>query len=177
MMEASRRREVEVEVYTGTHYVTGWLSTTEGRLSDTLNYELPHVLGLTDVSRRPLEQPLASAEREGGMHLNTVAIAFAVPRSPEPDLEERMRTRMFEYVEKERHRAVVSLPPFQFEGDLHLPKSNDVERSLWSLTPAFIPLSDAKITLSDHPDVVWQREIVILNRRKAQIMLYHDQYV
>lgn len=176
-MEANRSREVGVEVYTATHHITGSLSTKEGRLSDTLNYELPHVLVLTGLSSRPLEQPLAPATEEEVMHLDTVAIAFAVPRTPEPDLEERMRTRMFEYVEKERHRAVVKLPPFEFEGDLHLPKGDDIQRSLWSLTPAFIPLSDVMVTLSDHPEITWQREIVILNRRKAQIMLYHEQYV
>ena len=173
-MEADTKREIVIEVYTDTHFIVGRLSTTEGRLSDTLNYELPHILGLTDVSSRPLEDPGASPMRGSFMHINTVAIAFAVPRTPEPDLEERLQTRMFEYVDKERHKAVVRATPFQFEGYLHLPKGDDVQRSLWNLTPAFIPISDTRVTLSDRPEIVWHKEIIILNRRKAQIMLPRD---
>ena len=170
-MEAETYREIVIEVYTDTHHIKGCLSTKEGRLSDTLNYELPHLVGLTDVSSRPLEDPEAPPMRGSFMHINTMAVAFAVPRTPGPDLEERLQTRMFEYVEKERHRAVVRAAPFQFEGYLHLPKGDDVQRSLWNLTPAFIPLSIATVTLSDHPEIVWHKEIVILNRRKAHIIL------
>jgi len=173
-MEEVRPREIVIEVYTDSHQITGCLSTKEGRLSDTLNFELPHIVVLTDVSGRPLEKPEASPTRGGLMHLNTMAIAFAVPRTPEPDLEERRQTRMFEYVEKERHRVVVKVPPFRFEGHLYLPQGNDVERSLWNLTPAFIPLSDVRVTLSEHPEIAWRREIVVLNRRRAQIMLPHE---
>jgi hypothetical protein len=175
-MEANKRREIEIEVYTDTHSMTGSLSTKEGRLSDTLNYELPHVVVLTDISSRPLEEPEAPPTRGEVMHIDTVAIAFAVPRSPEPNLEQRMRTRMFEYVEKDPHRVIVKLPPFQFEGELHLPKDNDVQRSFWSLTPAFIPLSEANISLSGHPGITWHREIVILNRRQAQIVLPRGEH-
>jgi hypothetical protein len=174
-MQTERRREMVIEVYTDTHCITGCLSTEEGRLSDTLNYEVPHILVLADVSSRSLERPEESPTPGGFMHLDTMAIAFAFPCTPEPSLEERQQTRMFDYVEKERHRAVAKVPPFQFEGYLHLPKGNDVQRSLWELTPAFVPLSDARISLRHHPEIVWQREIVILNRRRAQIMLPGDR--
>lgn len=174
-MEEERHREMVIEVYTDTHHITGRLSTEEGRLSDTLNYELPHIVVLSDVSSRPLENPEASPSRGSFMHINTMAIAFAVPRTPEPNLEERQQTRMFEYVEKEHHKVLVKATPFQFEGYLHLPKGNDVQRSLWNLTPAFIPLSDAAIALTDDPEIVWHRDIVILNRRKAQIILPREE--
>lgn len=173
-MEAGRRREILIEVYTDTHCVKGRLSTEQGRLSDTLNYELPHILVLTDVSSRPLGKPEESPTQGGIMHLNTMSIAFAVPGTPEPDLEERQQTRMFDYVEKERHRAVVKVPPFEFEGYLHLPEGDEVQRSLWDLTPAFIPLSDVRVSLTDHPEIIWRKDIVILNRRRAQIMLPHE---
>lgn len=170
-MDAAERREIELDVYTDTHHITGRLSTKEGRLSDTLNYELPHVMVLSDATSEFLGQPEESPTQGSFMHIDTLAIAFTVPRGTEPALEERQRSGAFEYVEKERHRAVVSVPPFRFEGYLHLPKGNDVERSLWDLTPAFIPLSDATVTLGLHPDVAWHMEVVILNRRKAQITL------
>lgn len=170
-METHGWREIEIDVYTDTHHITGWLSTKEGRLSDTLNYELPHIMVLSNASSTRLHEPEESPTQGSFMHIDTMAIAFTVPRSPEPRLQDRQRHRTFEYVEKERHKAVVRLPPFVFEGYLHLPKGNEVERSLWSLTPAFIPLSDAKVSLSQHPDITWDIDVVILNRRKAQIML------
>jgi hypothetical protein len=162
---------IELDVYTDTHHITGRLSTREGRLSDTLNYELPHVMVLSDATSEPLLQPEESPTQGGFMHLDTMAIAFTVPRGPELPLEERQRSTAFEYVQKERHKAVVRVPPFRFEGYLHLPKGNDVERSLWDLTPAFIPLSDATVTVSLRPNAAWHIEVVILNRRKAQITL------
>ncbi len=174
-MGLMRPRNLVLDVYTPTHHISGSLSTREGRLSDTLNYELPHFVVLSDVSSRRLEKPEESPTRGSSMHLNTMAIAFAVPKSPEPDLEERRQSRMFEYVEKERHRAVVKVPPFRCEGYVHLPKGNDVQRAMWNLTPAFIPLSDVRITLSEHPELVWRSEIVILNRRKAQITLANEE--
>lgn len=174
-MDGEKRREIAVEVYTGTHQIVGFLSTEQGRLSDTLNYELPHILVLTDVSSKPLEQPDQPPVRGTLMHIDTMTIAFTVPRGPELSLEERQQTRDFEYQEKQLHRVVVKVPPFEFEGYLHLPKGNDVERSLWSLTPAFIPLTDARVTLSGRPDLTWHKELVILNRRKAQIMLPRQQ--
>ena len=170
-MARGERREVVVEVYTDTDHIVGRLSTSEGRLSDALNYEVPHVVVLSEVSSRPVDTSDAPPMRGSFMQLDTRAIAFAVPGSPEPGLRERRQTRMFEYVEKERYRALVTLPPFHFEGYLHLPKGNDVQRSLWNLTPAFIPLSDAKVTLADRPGTVWHKEIIILNRRRAQIVL------
>lgn len=174
MMEAEKRREIEIEVYTDTHVITGRLATKEARLSDTLNYELPHLLVLSEATSRSLERPEESPTQAGFIHIDTMAIAFTSPRSPEPALEERQQTRAFEYVEKERHEAVVKVPPFRFEGHLHLPKGNDVERSLWDLTPAFVPLSDASVTINDQPEVAWHEEVVILNRRKAQIMLLNQ---
>lgn len=170
-MEAENRRDVLIDVYTDTDHIVGCLSTTEGRLSDALNYEVPHVVVLSEVSSTPVEEPEAPPTRGSFVQIDTRAIAFAVPRTPQPALEERQRTRMFDYVEKERHRALVTVPPFHFEGYLHLPKGNDVQRSLWNLTPAFIPLSDAKVSVGARPGMVWHREIVILNRRRAQIVL------
>jgi len=171
MMEAETRREIEIEVYTETHLITGRLVTKECRLSDTLNHELPHLLVLTEATSKPLEKAEEPAVLGGFVHVNTMSIAFTIPRSPEPALEERRQLSSFEYVKKERHKAVVRLPPFSFEGYVHLPKGNEVERSLWQLTPSFVPLSDAKVTLNDHPEVTWHKELIILNRRKAQIML------
>jgi hypothetical protein len=170
-MQAETRRQIEIEVFTDTHVITGRVRTAQGRLSDTLNYELPHVLVLTETTSKPLEKAEEPGVAGGFVHINTMSIAFAVPHGPEPALEERRQFSSFEYVEKERHKAVVRVPPFSFEGYLHLPRGNDVERSLWQLTPSFVPLTDAKVTLKDQGEVTWQRDVVILNRRKAQIML------
>jgi hypothetical protein len=170
-MASRRRREIEIEVFAERDVITGRLSTKEDRLSDTLNYELPHFLVLADASSSPLGSPDEPGLRSAFVHLNTPAIAFTVPRTPEPSLEERRHSRGFEYVEKEQHQVVVSLPPFKLEGYLHLPKGDDVERSLWALTPSFVPLTNVSVTFTPRPEVSWHREVVILNRRRAQIML------
>jgi hypothetical protein len=170
-MATAGRREVLIEVYTDADHIVGTLSTREGRLSDALNYEVPHVLVLSDVTTTPVDEPEAAPARATFIHIDTRAIAFAVPATAEPGLEERRRIRDFDYVEKERHRAVAMAPPFRFEGYLHLPRGDDVERSLWNLTPAFIPLSDARVSLKGRPGLVWSKEVVILNRRRAQIQL------
>lgn len=173
-MCAETIRDIEIEVYTDTHVITGRLRTRQGRLSDTLNYELPHVLVLNGATSRPLTQAEGPALAGGFVHIDTMSIAFTVPLGPEPTLEERRRFSSFEYVEKEPHSAIVRVPPFSLQGCLHLPKGNDVERSLWKLTPSFVPLSDADVKLKNHPDVSWHKDVVILNRRKAQIMLPED---
>ena len=170
-MGAQGGREIEIEVFTESDVIKGRLSTSEARLSDTLNYELPHVLVLANASSPPLERPDEPPDRSAFAHLNTLSIVFTVSLTPEPSLEKRQQSSRFDYVEKEPHQAVVSAPPFRFEGRLHLPKEDDVERSLWALTPSFVPLTDVTVRLTGHSDLTWHREVVILNRRKAQIML------
>ena len=83
----------------------------------------------------------------------------------------RRRSHGVEYVEKEQHQVVASLPNFQLGGYLHLPQGDDVERSLWVLAPSFVPLTNVAVTFIPQPEVSWHREVVILNRRKAQITL------
>jgi hypothetical protein len=170
-MGANSGREIEIEVFTESDLIRGRLSTSQARLSDTLNYELPHVLVLANASSRPLDGPDEPPTRSAFAHLNTLAIVFTVPITPEPSLEKRRQSGGFDYVEKEPHQAVISAPPFKFEGGLHLPKGDEVERSLWALTPSFVPLTDVTVRLVGSSAVSWHREVIILNRRRAQILL------
>ena len=82
-MKKGGQREILVEVYTDTNQIVGRLSTKEGRLSDALNYEVPHVVVLSEVSSRPVEAPEAPATRGSFVQVDTRAIAFAVPASPD----------------------------------------------------------------------------------------------
>jgi hypothetical protein len=169
-MEAGTGRVIQVEFLTDTHRIMGNLLTGELRLTDVLNSgSLDDPLVLEGVSTTPIDDPGAVPLVRDFAQINRNAIALGVPREPSTTPEERQRLRPFEYIPKDRYEVLVSVPPFAVNGHLHLARQADVRSALSNLNQIFVPLTRARAIYTPQPKVRWSSEVIIINRRRAQI--------
>ena len=102
--------------------------------------------------------------------VNRDAILAIIPREvPIVSLGEERQPRPLEYVEKEQHEVVVSVPPFAVRGQLHIARSADLQRAVTSFAGTFMPLTEARIVYTPNPKAVWQGDVILVNRDKAQL--------
>lgn len=169
-MEARVGRVIQVELLTDTHRIIGNLLTGEMRLTDLLNFGSPDdPIVLEEVSTTPIENPSAEALVRDFAHINRDAIALALPHEPPTTPEERLRVRPFEYIVKVQYEVLASVPPFAVNGNLHLAKQADVRTALASLKQTFVPLTGSRAVYTPQPEIRWSNEVIIINRRRAQI--------
>jgi hypothetical protein len=102
---------IKVEFLTDTHRIIGYLPTGERRLSDSLALDSEDSVVLDNVHTTPADDPEAAPIVREFAQINKETIAFAVPHEPLTTPEERQKIRPFEYVEKNRHQVLISLPP------------------------------------------------------------------
>jgi hypothetical protein len=102
--------------------------------------------------------------------VNRDAIMATIPReAPVAALGRDRDQKPLEYVEKERHAVVISLPPFAVKGGMHLAKGADLQRALISFAGSFMPITVARIVYTPNADLVWQGSVILVNRDKAQL--------
>lgn len=169
-MQASAGRVIQVEFLTDTHRIIGSLLTGELRLTDLLNFgALDDPIVLEEVSTTPIENPSAEPLVRDFAQINRDAIALGVPHEPPTTPQDRQRIRPFEYIEKAKYEVLVSVPPFAVNGYLHLAKQADVRTALATLKQTFVPLTGARAVYTPQPEIRWSSEVIIINRRRAQI--------
>ena len=160
---------LEVEFLTDTHRIIGYLPTGERRLSDILNLDSEDSVVLDNVRTTPVDDPEVAPIVREFAQINKGTIALGIPHEPPTTPEERQKIRPFEYIEKNRHQVLISLPPFAITGYLHLAKQADIRTALRNLTRTFIPISEARAAHIPNPSIKWASEVIIVNRKRAQI--------
>lgn len=108
---------------------------------------------LENVRTTPVDNPEAAPIVRGFAQINKETIAFGIPHEPPTTPEQRQKIRPFEYIEKNRHQVLVSLPPFAITGYLHLAKQSDIRTALRHLAKTFIPISDARAAYIPNPGI------------------------
>jgi hypothetical protein len=84
-------------------------------------------------------------------------------------MERDEEQRPLEYVEKEKHGVMISVPPFAVKGEMHLAKRADFQRALISFPGAFLPITEARIVYTPNPELLWPGKVILVNRDKAQL--------
>lgn len=170
MEERERDFMTKVEMVTAEHHLAGYVKTGGRRFSSWLNLgdspalrvENLALKSLRDLGRPEVYVPYAVVNRE--------AVLAVIPREvPTLSLGEERPPRPMEYVVKEQHEIVVSVPPFAVRGQLHITRSADLQRTVTSFAGTFMPLTDARIVYTPNPKAVWQGDVILVNRDKAQL--------
>lgn len=162
-------RAVKVELVTDTHRIMGYYPTNERRLSDILNLDSTDSIVLDDVCAVPVDNPDGAPIGMDFAHIIKDRISFGIPHEPPSTAEERQRTQPFQYVDKDRHQVLVSLPPFSVTGYLHLVKHADIRSALQALAAGFVPITRARAIYMPDTRIGWAAEVIIINRKRAQI--------
>jgi len=160
----------KIEVLTVDHYLLGYVATAGRRFSTWLNMTDAPTLTLDRVALRSLHDVGGSDVPLEYVLVDTGAIMAVIPHeAPVAVLAREEEQRPLEYVEKEKHGIVMSVPPFAVRGEMHVAKSADLQRALMSFPGAFMPVTDARIVYTPNPKLLWQGSVILVNREKAQL--------
>ena len=152
---------ISLTMYTDAFVVRGSILTRQRRLSDILNEAEDGFLILTD----------AVFERFGGVgerrapyaQVNLAAVLFAVADTliaPSPELR----------TPKIPQTALVSVPPFEVTGRIHLMPERDLRAALSELVGKFVPVTDATYWSDVAGEPPRTAPMVAINRGRAQIL-------
>ena len=159
---AGEELRVGLTLYTDAYIVRGFMTTRQRRVSDIVNNADEEFLVLTDVT----------VERFGGRvparsapfaQVNLTAVLFAVAEStvePVPELR----------TPKVTETALISIPPFEVTGHIHVLAERDLRQALQELTGRFIPVTDATYGSEAVGEAPRQAPMIAVNRARAQIL-------
>lgn len=163
---AGEEQRVALTLYTDAYVVRGALTTRQHRLSDILNHAEEDFLVLAE----------ATFERFGGggpvrhaafAQVNLSAVLFAVADST-VDAVPELRTP------KVTETALISIPPFEIIGRIHLLPERDLRQALQELTGRFVPVTDASYGSETAGEAPRSAPMVAVNHARAQILSPHD---
>jgi hypothetical protein len=168
--ERDQQPLTKVEVLTVDYHLVGYVATGGRRFSNWLNLGDSPTIALNNVTLRSLYgAPMSDVPLEYVL-VNREAIVAAIPREePAEPLEGERDQKPLEYVDKEPHAVVISLPPFAVGGGMHVAKGADLQRALITYAGSFMPITAARIVYTPKPELVWQGSVILANRDKAQL--------
>jgi len=170
MEEMGRQSTMKLEMLTVDHHLVGYVTTGARRFSTWLNLVSEPTFTLDNAIVRSLEELDAAEIPLEFVLVERRAVVAAIPREPPVTGEATERGgKPLEYVEKMRREIVVTLPPFALRGHIHLAKGADLRRVLATSRDAFMPFSEARLVYTVNPRLLWEGEVILVNRSKAQL--------
>ena len=170
MEEMDRHSATELEIFTVEYHLVGHVKTGGRRFSNWLNLGDAQTFTVEDVALRSLHYLERAAVDLGYVLVNRDAILAVIPRElPAETMADQVTSKPLEYVEKEQHEVVVSVPPFALRGQMHLAKTADLQRALITFPGTFVPLTRARIVYTAMAAALWDGEVILFNRDRAQL--------
>jgi hypothetical protein len=158
----------ELTLYTDALITHGSIRTRQHRITDILNLAEEPFLILEEVTVDEYggrAQPVRAEYAQ----INLDAVLFAVVNTPIEPMPE-LRTP------KTPERAIISVPPFQVTGTIHLlPTEGNLREALHELTGRFLPVTEATFW-SDRVGEARQTALLLaVNHHRAQILAPHRE--
>lgn len=160
----------KIEVLTMDHHLAGYVQTGGRRFSTWLNMRDAPTVTLDNVALRSLHDMERSEVKLEYVLVNRVAIMAVIPwEDPIGSPGTEQEQRPLEYVEKEQYEVVVSLAAFAVRGQMHVAKSANLQRAIISFPGDFMPITEARIVYTPDPKLLWQGEVILVSRDKAEL--------
>jgi hypothetical protein len=159
---AGEEQRVALTLYTDAYVVRGTLATRQHRLSDILNFAEEDFLVLADATFERFGSG-GSARHAAFAQVNLAAVLFAVADTtvePVPELR----------TPKVPETALISIPPFEIIGRIHLLPERDLRQALEELTGRFIPVTDATYGSDVAGEAPRRAPMLAVNHARAQIL-------
>jgi len=152
--------EYDVVILTSDHSFSGQLSLRDQRLSDFLNSRQNTFLTLNQVSVARLSDPGKILEQDllGVVSKGEVQIAFEPPQKAIP-----VANRFFGYVRKEHTDVFIAMESMELRGVMHTNGPLELERFMATPSDAFVPVTNATVTLQANTRYVIQQAAVMVN--------------
>jgi hypothetical protein len=155
-------RRVALTLYTDAYVVRGSLGTRQRRLSDILNEAEEEFLVLSDATFVRFG-PGGPTHRAPFAQVNLRAVLFAVTDASIEALPE-LRTP------KVPETALISIPPFEITGRIHLLPERELREALRDLLGRFIPVTDVTYWSDAAAEAPRTAPMVAVNHARAQIL-------
>lgn len=159
---AGSEQRVALTVYTDAYVVRGTLSTRQHRLSDILNFAEEDFLVLADATFERFGS-FSPARSAAFAQVNLAAVLFAVADTAVEAVPELRTPKVSE-------TALISIPPFEIVGRIHLLPERDLRQALQELTGRFIPVTDATYGSDVAGEASRTAPMVAVNHARAQIL-------
>ena len=159
-------REVGLTLYTDSYIIRGTTLTRQRRVSDILNTAEHDFVVLEGVSLEDLGTRVESS-RAAFAQVNLGAVLFAVAAEPIEPMPELRTPKLAE-------RALISIPPFQVAGWIHLMPERNLRDALTELTGRFIPVTDAVFWSDARGEPRQTAAMVAVNHARAHILAPFD---
>ena len=159
---AGEEVRVGLTLYTDAYIVRGFMTTRQRRVSDIVNNADEEFLVLTDVTVERFGSR-GQARSASFAQVNLSAVLFAVAETtvePVPELR----------TPKVTETALISVPPFEVTGHIHVLAERDLRQALQELTGRFIPITDATYASEAVGEAPRQAPMIAVNRARAQIL-------
>ncbi len=158
---------VPLTLYTDSFVIKGQIRTRQARITDILNHADEDFLVLGDaVIDEYGSRNLATRSEYAQVNLGAVLFAVAeTSMEPRPDLR----------TPKVQEQAMISIPPFQVIGRIHLLPERSLSEALSELTGRFIPVTDATYWSESAGEARQSAPMVAINHQRAQILAPHRE--
>jgi hypothetical protein len=160
---------IEVELFSDTYSIHGFLVTRHHRLTDVLLETFLPSMRMRDATVRSWYDTSASPYALDIIHINKAAVVCAVPagapQSPSPSQDQSAML-----VRKVPHRILLSAPPYEIRGEIHLVPDSDPGEVLDVIQDAFIPVTNADVVFLPKADTRFAAKVVVVNRTRVQFM-------
>lgn len=155
-------QSVALTLYTDAFIIRGTLATRQRRLSDILNTAEDGFLVIADAEFDEFGKP-GVTRRAPFAQVNLGAVLFAVADAvitPVPELR----------TPKVPEAALISIPPFEVTGRIHLMPGHDLRHALEELTGRFIAVTDATFWSDAVGEAPRTAPMIAVNHGRAQIL-------
>jgi len=158
---------VPLTLYTDSFVIKGQIRTRQSRITDILNQADEEFLVLSDVVIDDYgSRNLATRSEFAQVNLGAVLfVVAATSMEPRPDLR----------TPKVPEQALISIPPFQVVGRIHLLPERDLREALADLTGRFVPVTDATYWSDSVGEARQSAPMVAINHQRAQILAPHRE--
>jgi hypothetical protein len=165
-----------VELYTARLFIQGSISGPFKRTSDLINRRDRDFFAVNGATVTPLgqtnttPQKIAAPVQVGRDHIHFVATApQPAPQSQSQGQPPGLGPGREYYVHKQALNCYALTDTFIIHGQCHLLSGTTLETLLQSHDP-FIPITKATIYLIVRPNAPWQRELVVVNKEKLEVI-------
>ena len=158
---------VPLILYTDAYVIRGTIRTRQNRISDILNQADEDFLVISDAVVDEYGSR-GTPVRSEYAQVNLGAVLFAVA---ETAIEARPDLR----TPKVPEQAMISIPPFQITGRIHLLPERDLREALGELTGRFVPVTDATYWSDSAGEARQTAPMVAINHTRAQIFAPHRE--
>jgi hypothetical protein len=159
---AGEEQRVALTLYTDAYVVRGSLATRQHRLSDILNHADEDFLVLADATFERFGRR-GSVRHAAFAQVNLSAVLFAVADSTVEAVPELRTPKVSE-------NALISIPPFEIIGRIHLLPDRSLREALQELTGRFVPITDATYGSDQAGEAARRAPMVAVNHARAQIL-------